>query len=118
METYDVCIVGAGVVGCAIARELGHKFPRLRVVIFEQGAQAGQETSSRNSGVLHSGIHENPNSLKARLAREGSALAVSYAVQRGIPLLKSGMVIAFSWQDVRRGLWRDVSSLRRLWANA
>jgi L-2-hydroxyglutarate oxidase LhgO len=87
-------------------------------VIFEQGAQAGQETSSRNSGVLHSGIHENPNSLKARLAREGSALAVSYAVQRGIPLLKSGMVIAFSWQDVRRGLWRDVSSLRRLWANA
>lgn len=118
METYDVCIVGAGVVGCAIARELGHKFPRLRVVIFEQGAQAGQESSSRNSGVLHSGIHENPNSLKARLAREGSALAVSYAVQRGIPLLKSGMVIAFSWQDVRRGLWRDVSSLRRLWANA
>lgn len=118
METYDVCIVGAGVVGCAIARELGHKFPRLRVVIFEQGTQAGQETSSRNSGVLHSGIHENPNSLKARLAREGSALAVSYAVQRGIPLLKSGMVIAFSWQDVRRGLWRDVSSLRRLWANA
>lgn len=118
METYDVCIVGAGVVGCAIARELGHKFPRLRVVVFEQGTQAGQETSSRNSGVLHSGIHENPNSLKARLAREGSALAVSYAVQRGIPLLKSGMVIAFSWQDVRRGLWRDVSSLRRLWANA
>ena len=45
-------------------------------------------------------------------------MAVSYAVQRGIPLLKSGMVIAFSWQDVRRGLWRDVSSLRRLWANA
>jgi L-2-hydroxyglutarate oxidase LhgO len=45
-------------------------------------------------------------------------LAVSYAVQRGIPLLKSGMVIAFSWQDVRGGLWRDVSSLRRLWVNA
>lgn len=120
MNTYDVCIVGAGVVGCAIARELGQRFPEkpLRVIVLEQRERAGEETSSRNSGVLHSGIHEHPSSLKARLAREGSALAVSYAVQRGIPLLRTGMVIAFSWQDVRRGLWREVSTLRRLWINA
>jgi L-2-hydroxyglutarate oxidase LhgO len=84
----------------------------------EQRERAGEETSSRNSGVLHSGIHEHPGSLKARLAGEGSALAVSYAIQHGIPLLKTGMVIAFSWQDVRRGLWREVSTLRRLWVNA
>jgi L-2-hydroxyglutarate oxidase LhgO len=45
-------------------------------------------------------------------------LAVSYAVQRGIPLLTTGMVIAVSWEDVRRGLWREVSMLRRLWTNA
>ncbi len=120
MKTYDVCIVGAGVVGCAIARELGQRFPGKppRVVVVEQREHEGEETSSRNSGVLHSGIHEHPRSLKARLAREGSAMAVSYAVQRGIPLLKTGMIIAFSWQDIHRGLWRDVSSLRRLWANA
>jgi glycerol-3-phosphate dehydrogenase len=120
METYDVCIVGGGVVGCAIARELRYRFPEkpLRVVVLEQRERAGEETSSRNSGVLHSGIHEHPSSLKARLAREGSALAVSYAVQHGIPLLRTGMVIAFSWQDVRRGLWREVSTLRRLWVNA
>jgi glycerol-3-phosphate dehydrogenase len=120
METYDVGIVGAGVVGCAIARELGHKFSEkpVRIVVLEQRERAGEETSSRNSGVLHSGIHEHPSSLKARLAREGSALAVSYAVRHGIPLLRTGMVIAFSWQDVRRGLWREVATLRRLWANA
>jgi glycerol-3-phosphate dehydrogenase len=120
METYDVCIVGAGVVGCAIARELGHKYRKspLRIAVLEQREEAGMETSSRNSGVLHSGIHERPGSLKARLAREGSVLAVSYAVRHGIPLLTMGMVIAISWDDVRRGLWREISSLQRLWVNA
>jgi glycerol-3-phosphate dehydrogenase len=120
MKTYDVCIVGAGVVGCAIARELMHRRrdAPLRVVVLEQHDRAGEETSSRNSGVLHSGIHEHPCSLKGQLAREGSALAVSYALQHGIPLLRTGMVIAISWEDVRRGLWREVSTLRRLWVNA
>ena len=120
METYDVCIVGAGVVGCAIARELGHRcWDRpLRIIVLEQREGVGEETSARNSGVLHSGIHEHPRSLKAQLAREGSTLAVSYALQHGIPLLRTGMVIAISWEDVRRGLWRELSMLRRLWINA
>ena len=120
MKTYDVCIVGAGVVGCAIARELGsrRRDTPLRVVVFEQHEQPGAETSGRNSGVLHSGIHEHPSSLKGQLAREGSALAVSYALEHGIPLLRTGMVIAISWEDIRRGLWREMSMLRRLWVNA
>jgi glycerol-3-phosphate dehydrogenase len=120
METYDVCVVGAGVVGCAITRELGQRCrdKSLRIVVLEQRETAGEETSARNSGVLHSGIHEHPHSLKGRLAREGSVLAVSYALQHGIPLLRTGMVIAISWEDVRRGLWREVSTLRRLWVNA
>ena len=120
MNTYDVCIVGAGVVGCAIAREL---MPRrwdrpLRVVVIEQHDCVAEETSRRNSGVLHSGIHEYPHSLKGQLAREGSALAVAYAVEHGIPLLRAGMVIAISCEDIRRGLWREVSTLRRLLVNA
>ncbi len=120
MNRYDVCIVGAGVVGCAIARELGRRSRGnpLRIVVLEQHETAGEETSSRNSGVLHSGIHERPFSLKERLAREGGALAVSYAVQQGIPLLRTGMVIAISREDIRRGLWREISTLRRLWFNA
>jgi glycerol-3-phosphate dehydrogenase len=120
MTMYDVCIVGAGVVGCAIARELGrrHWNAPLRVVVLEQRERAGEETSGRNSGVLHSGIHEHPRSLKAQLAREGSALAVSYASERNIPLLRTGMVIAIARDDIRRGLWREMSMLRRLWINA
>ena len=120
MQSYDVCIVGAGVVGCACARELARKRwdKPLRIIVLEQHEGVGEETSGRNSGVLHSGIHERPFSLKERLAREGSALAVSYASERGIPLLKTGMVIAIAWEDIRRGLWREMSSLRRLWFNA
>ncbi len=120
MNTYDVCIVGAGVVGCAIARELGRRpwDTPLHIAVLEQRGRVGEETSGRNSGVLHSGIHEHPGSLKGQLAREGSALAVSYALQHGIPLLRTGMVIALSWEDVRRGLWREMSTLRRLWVNA
>lgn len=120
METYDICIVGAGVVGCAIARELGRRRlgRPLRITVLEQREGAGEETSWRNSGVLHSGIHEHPRSMKGRLAREGSALAVSYAIEHRIPLLRTGMVIAISWEDLHRGLWREMSTLRRLWANA
>ena len=120
MQPYDVCIVGAGVVGCACARALAHmrRDKSLRVIVLEKHAEAGEETSGRNSGVLHSGIHEKPFSLKERLAREGSAMAVSYASARGIPLLNTGMVVAISREDILRGLWREMSSLRRLWFNA
>jgi len=120
MNTYDVCIVGAGVVGCAIARELADRrwHRSLRIIVVERHEQAGEETSGRNSGVLHSGIHERPGSLKARLAREGSALAIAYAEQRNVPLLRCGMTIAISREDIRRGLWREISMLRRLWVNA
>jgi len=120
MKTYDVCVVGAGVVGCAIARELTHgrRADHIRLLVLEQHERPGQETSGRNSGVLHSGIHETPFSLKERLAWEGSQAASAYALQHGIPLLRTGMIIAIAWEDIRRGLWREISMLRRLWSNA
>lgn len=120
MQSCDIAIIGAGVVGCAIARELAHRqgSRSLRIVVLESHERVGEVTSSRNSGVLHSGIHEAPGSLKSRLAREGSELAVAYAARHRIPLLPCGMVIAISWEDVRRGLWRETSSLWRLWRNA
>jgi L-2-hydroxyglutarate oxidase LhgO len=120
MNTYDVCIVGAGIVGCAIARELAGR--RLaspaRTLVIERHERPGQETSGRNSGVLHSGIHEVPFSLKERLAWEGCRLAEAYALRHGVPLLRTGMIIAVAREDIRRGLWRELSMLRRLWVNA
>lgn len=120
MDRYDVCVVGAGVVGCAIAKEfMGRRRPApIRLLVVEQHARPGEETSGRNSGVLHSGIHEAPSSLKARLAHEGCRLAAAYARQRGLPLLSTGMLIVVAKEDIRRGLWREIAMLRRLWVNA
>jgi len=69
---YDVLIIGAGVVGSAIARELS-KF-KLHIGVLEKNVDVGLETSSRNSGVIHSGIHYKPKTLRARLDVEGNAL--------------------------------------------
>lgn len=120
MNSYDVSIVGAGIVGCAIARELSCRLRTapLRILVLEQHERSGEETSGRNSGVLHSGIHEPRFSLKQRLAQEGCRLATAYALEHNVPLLRAGMIIAVSMEDVRRGLWRDISILRRLLFNA
>ena len=110
----DVCIIGAGgIVGCSIARELALK--GLSVVALEKHDAACQETSGLNSRVIHSGFHEKPGTLKASLAREGSRLIIRYAEERGIPLLKTGMLIAVPYGAMSSGLWREAKSLWNLW---
>src|SRR5262249_38702358 len=111
---YDVCIIGAGgIVGCSIARELVLK--GLSVVALEKHDAACQETSGLNSRVIHSGFHEAPATLKASLAREGSALITRYALERGIRLLHTGMLIAVPHGAISSGLWREASALWNLW---
>ena len=72
MAPYDVLIIGAGVVGNAIARELSRY--RLRTGVLEKELDVGMGTSSRNSGVLHSGIHYKPGTVRARLNVQGNGL--------------------------------------------
>ncbi len=69
MADFEIAVVGAGVVGLAIAERLSEKHPRL--VVLEKNEKYGLETSSRNSEVIHAGIYYNPGSLKARLCVEG-----------------------------------------------
>jgi glycerol-3-phosphate dehydrogenase len=114
MEVYDVCIVGAGgVVGHAIARELALK--HWSVAGLEKHSLAAQETSGRNSRVIHSGFHEIPGTLKANLAREGSKLIVEYAKARHIKLLNTGMLIAVPYGALRDGLWKEGGALWNVW---
>jgi glycerol-3-phosphate dehydrogenase len=69
---FDVAIIGGGVVGCAIARELS-RF-RLRVVLLERQEEVGFGTSKTNSGIIHAGHHSSPATLKGRLVVRGNAL--------------------------------------------
>jgi glycerol-3-phosphate dehydrogenase len=110
---FDVCIIGAGVVGCAIARELAQH--GLCVGILEKHDGPCKETSGRNSRVIHSGFHETPGSLKAKLAYEGSIQIEQYAERRGIQFLRSGMLIAVPYGSIRAGLWREADGLWKLW---
>jgi L-2-hydroxyglutarate oxidase LhgO len=69
MADFEITVIGAGVVGLAIAARLSEKHPRL--VVLEKNEKYGMETSSRNSEVIHAGIYYEPGSLKARLCVEG-----------------------------------------------
>lgn len=77
MEKIDVAIIGAGVVGLAIARELS-KNSKLTVAVLERNSRFGQETSSRNSEVIHSGLYYPSSMLKTRLCLEGNCLLYDF----------------------------------------
>jgi len=87
----DVIVIGAGVVGLAIARRFSQAGQS--VLVLEQHPTPGQETSSRNSEVLHAGIYYRPGSLKARLCVEGREQLVAYCQQRQIPHRLLGKLI-------------------------
>ncbi|MFF8946859.1 FAD-dependent oxidoreductase [Streptomyces sp. NPDC014864] len=89
---YDVAVVGAGVVGCAIARELA-RHPGLRVALVEARGDVGEGTSKANTAILHTGFDAVPGSLEARLVREGSRLLAAYAAESGIPVEPVGALL-------------------------
>jgi L-2-hydroxyglutarate oxidase LhgO len=92
MERVDCIVVGAGVVGLAVARELA--LAGREVVIVEAGTAIGSGTSSRNSEVVHAGIYYAPGSLKARLCVEGRQRLYAYCEERGVPYRRCGKLIA------------------------
>ena len=87
----DCAVIGAGVVGIAIARAI--QMSGLEVVLIEKGATFGIETSSRNSEVIHAGIYYEPNSLKARLCTRGKALLYDYCATKGVEFRRIGKII-------------------------
>jgi (S)-2-hydroxyglutarate dehydrogenase len=90
---YDVIIIGAGVVGLAVALEITRRFPRLRLLILEKEARVARHQSSHNSGVIHSGVYYMPGSLKARLCVTGASAMIEFCREHGIPHNVCGKVI-------------------------
>src|SRR4030042_3561194 len=87
----DVAIIGAGVVGLAIANEIAGQ--GRGAFVFEKNRTFGLETSSRNSEVIHAGIHHPEDSLKAKLCVEGKILLYELCERHGIACKKLGKVI-------------------------
>ena len=91
MDSLDAVVIGAGVVGLAVARALA--LGGREVIVLERRTRVGEETSSRNSGVIHAGIHYPPNSLKARLCIRGKELLYAYCREKSIGHRRCGKLI-------------------------
>ena len=89
----DVVVVGAGIVGLAVARELLRRWPHLKVTVVDKEDQIAAHQSGHNSGVIHTGIYYAPGSLKARLCVAGSRALVRYCDEHDIRYELSGKVI-------------------------
>ncbi len=96
---FDVAVIGAGVVGAAVARALSGF--DLRTVVLEAGSDVGTGTSKANTAILHTGFDAVPGSLEARLVSRGYALMTAYAHETGIPLERRGAcLVAWSEEEV------------------
>ena len=93
MDKVDVIVIGAGVVGLAVAAELTQQKPQASIVVMDKEQQFGWHTSSRNSEVVHGGMYYPTNSLKARLCLEGRPLLYEFCEKYSIPHQKIGKLI-------------------------
>lgn len=91
--TYDVVIVGGGIIGLATARELSLRQPMLKLALVEKEKELSVHQSGKNSGVIHCGIYYTPGSLKAKLCVEGLELAYKYCDEKNIPYKRCGKII-------------------------
>lgn len=121
-ERFDVCVVGGGLIGLAVARAIGERYDGVSIVLLEKEQDLARHQSSHNSGVVHSGLYYRPGSLKARLCVEGRRAIEELAESAGIPFRRSGkLVIATDRSELpgldeleRRGRANGLSDLRRL----
>lgn len=124
-ETIDITIIGAGIIGLAVAWEISRNNKELNIVLIEQHDTFGQEISSRNSEVIHSGIYYSPCSLKAKLCVEGKELLYKICKEYGIPYKQIGKLIVATNNEEERnldrlfqqGLNNNVTDLKMLSSN-
>jgi L-2-hydroxyglutarate oxidase LhgO len=95
----SVCVVGAGILGLAVAREVTRRRPGARVTVLDKEQDLATHQTGRNSGVVHAGLYYEPGSLKATLCRRGSALLREYCAEHAIAYEAVGKVVVASRED-------------------
>jgi L-2-hydroxyglutarate oxidase len=122
--TYDIAIIGAGIVGLATAMDLATRRPDLRIVVLEKESGVAAHQTGHNSGVIHAGLYYKPGSLKAQMAVEGARRMVDFCQEHELPYELCGkVVVATSEEEVprleelhRRGTENGVPGLTRITA--
>ena len=102
-NTYDIVVVGAGIVGLATARELQQRHPHLAIAVVDKESGPGRHQSGHNSGVLHAGVYYKPGSLKAKLCVQGKTAMERFAEEHGIGYETCGkLIVAIEESELAR----------------
>ena len=110
MENANVVIIGGGVVGCAIARALSSRWED--VFLLEAMPKLAMGASSRNSGVIHSGLYYHPGSLKAKHCVRGNQLTYEFCAAHNVPHRKTGKLVVASSRPEEKGLYALIENGR------
>ncbi len=105
MITTDFLLIGGGIIGISIARELKSRYPDSSVCILEKEPQCGLHASGRNSGVLHAGFYYTADSFKAKFTKEGNQRLTEYCDAKNIKLNKCGKLVVA--QNESELVWLD-----------
>jgi len=103
-SSYDVGIVGAGIVGLSTAFHLTKSFPQLSLAVFEKEPEIARHQTGHNSGVIHSGIYYRPGSLKAQLCVEGATAMAEFCAEHSVPYEVCGKLIVATTPNEINGL--------------
>ena len=92
-NNFDFGVIGAGIVGLAMANRIRQIHPNATIAVFDKEAAVGEHASGRNSGVLHAGFYYSPDSLKAALTRDGNKLLRDFCAEEEIAVKETGKVV-------------------------
>lgn len=121
-NTFDIAIIGGGIVGAAAFYQLQKNYPQKRIVLLEKENRVGLHQTGRNSGVIHSGVYYKPGSYKAKLCKEGRHALIEFAKKNEIAHDICGKVIIATKKSelqaleniYQRGLQNEIEGLRKI----
>lgn len=111
LATYDLTVIGGGIIGLATARQVALRHPKLKICVLEKEKELASHQSKRNSGVVHCGIYYKRGSMKSKFCIKGSQLIEQYCQEKNLPYLKCGKLIVATAKD-------QLETLNNLFENA